>query len=193
MALVGSVTPEFVRLWVGAEHFDGLALTWATAAALAVFGFVCFFGWLLDTQGDARRRLASSTAGAAINLGLSVWWARQWGVAGVACGTLAAYLLTDVWYLPRLAVRLYGLSGRALAAACGGALVRGGAGAALVVAAARMLPPAGSWSGLIADCAWLGTAAGVYCWFLVLRAADRAAWQARWRELRRRRAAGSAA
>lgn len=193
MALVGSFTPAFVRLWVGAEHFDGLALTWATAAALAVFGFVCFFGWLLDTQGDARRRLKSSTAGAAINLGLSLWWARQWGVAGVACGTLAAYLLTDAWYLPRLAVRLYGLSGTALAAACAAALVRGGVGAALVVMAARLLPQNPGWAGLIVNMTGLGAAAGVYCWFLVLRAADRAAWRERWRELRRPRAAGSAA
>jgi hypothetical protein len=88
---------------------------------------------------------------------------------------------------------LSGRGGSGLAAACAAALVRGGVGAALVVTAARLLPPNPGWAALIVNMAGLGAAACVYCWFLVLRAADRAAWRERWRELRRPRAAGSAA
>ena len=113
MATIGVVTPAFVQQWVGAQHFAGAALSWATVATMVVFSFICFFAWLVDTQGDTRRRLGASTIGSALNLGLSLVLVRHWGVAGVAVGTLVAYLATDAWYLPYLVSRQYGVPERA--------------------------------------------------------------------------------
>ncbi|MGH9415868.1 MAG: lipopolysaccharide biosynthesis protein [Terriglobales bacterium] len=183
MATAAVLTPAFVTLWVGASHFDGRLLAWATAAAMVVGALLSFFGWLLDTQGDTRRRLPVSLAGAALNLGLSLWWVRVWGVAGVALATLVAYLATDAWFLPRLVVREYGVPGAALARALLGALLRGGIWVALAVVAAWKLPAATTWTGLAAEAVAMGLASLAYCWVLVLRPPDRARWRGRLRAL----------
>ena len=188
LATIAVFTPAFVTLWVGAPHYAGPLLVWATAAGMAVFSMLVFFRWLYDSQGDARRRLGVSSLGAALNLALSLALVRFWGVAGVALGTLFAYLLTDAWFLPYLAVRLYGVSGPRLARALLGALARGGLWAALMGLLATRLPRAGSWQLLLAELAATGLAALAYCWFGVLRPADREVWQARWRALRGRTA-----
>lgn len=193
MALVAAFNPPFVALWVGPAHYDGALLTWATAAGMAVFSFLCFFSWLLDTQGDTRRRLAISSLGSVLNLALSLLLVRRWGVAGVALGTLLAYLATDAWNLPRLAVRLYGVPAAALARALLSALLRGGVWAALLALVAFRLAPASSWPIWILEASLAGLATLAWCWAVVLRPADRAAWRARWLALRASRAASTAA
>lgn len=184
LATVGVFTPAFVTLWVGGAHYDGSLLTWATVAGMAVFSVLVLFSWLYDSQGDARRRLWISSLGALLNLGLSLALVRVWGVAGVAIATLIAYLVTDAWFLPYLAVRHYGVPGGDLVRALAGALLRGGVWAAAIVAAGWRLPRAGSWALLVAETAVAGAAALVYCWFLVLRPGDRAAWWGRWQAWR---------
>ena len=184
MATVAAFTPAFVRLWVGASYYDGAGLVAATAAGMAAYGFLCFFSWLFDTQGDTRQRLRVSSLGAALNLGLSLWWVRVWGVAGVAAATLAAYLCTDAWYLPRLAARRYGVPGGALARGLARAAAPAALWAAAMMALAAKLPPAAHWPALLAEMAAAGAGCLLYCWALVLRGADRAAWRGRWRAWR---------
>lgn len=180
MATVAAFNPAFVRLWVGARHNDGAGLSWATAADMVLFSLICLFSWLIDTQGDTRRRMWVSLAGAGMNLGLSVWLARRWGVTGVAFATVVAYLCTDAWFLPYLAVRHYGVPGgellRALAAAAG----RGGVWALAMVALTRWLTPAASWPVFVGEAGLAGLLALGYGWSVVLRSGDRAAWKRRW-------------
>jgi O-antigen/teichoic acid export membrane protein len=185
MATVAAFTPAFVRLWVGAGHYDGAGLVMATAASMAAYGFLCFFSWLFDTQGDTRLRVRVSSIGAGLNLALSLWWVRLWGVAGVAAATLTAYLCTDAWYLPRLAARRYGISGRALARGLGRAAAPAAVWAAAMAGLALRLPPAAHWAALLGEMAAAGAGCLGYCWALVLRPADRAAWRARWQDWRR--------
>lgn len=184
MATLAAFNRPFVTLWVGARHYDGGALSLATAASLVVFSFICFFSWLLDTQGDTRRRMWVSSIGSGINLGLSWWLARRWGPAGVAFGTLAAYLATDAWFLPYLAVRLYGVPARELVRALCNAGLRGGAWAGGVYLAFGWVRFLTTWPRLIAALAAIGAAAAAYCWYVVLRHEDRAAWKGRWSGLR---------
>jgi len=184
MATVAVLTPGLVALWVGAIHFQGMLLTWATCAALAVYAFAGFFSSLIDTQGDTRQRLRVSLLGAALNLGLSLVLVRCWGTAGVALGTLIALLATDAWFLPRLAARNFGLDARALAQALGAAALRGGIWAALMFAAVQFWPPPASWLRLALQAAVLGGAFCLYAWMAVLRPADRDAWAVRFRALR---------
>lgn len=184
MATIAVLTPGLVALWVGAVHFQGMLLTWATCAALAVYAFTGFFSSLLDTQGDTRQRLPISLLGSALNLGLSLILVRIWGTAGVALGTFLALLATDAWFLPKLAARNYGLDLRALARALGAASLRGGVWAALMVAVAQYWPRPSSWPLLALQAAALGGAFCVYAWSAVLRPSDRAAWGMRLRDLR---------
>ncbi|HVB40427.1 MAG TPA: polysaccharide biosynthesis C-terminal domain-containing protein [Terriglobales bacterium] len=180
MSTVAAFNSAFVRLWVGGRHNDGAALTWATAAGMVLFSLLCLFSWLIDTQGDTRRRMWVSFAGAGVNLGLSLWLARRWGVAGVAVATVVAYLGTDAWFLPYLAVRHYGVPGGKLARALAAAAARGGAWALAMLALTRWLAPAVSWPALVAEAGLAGLLALGYGWGIVLRPADRAAWRRRW-------------
>jgi len=45
---------------------------------------------------------------AVLNVALSLWWVRIWGLPGVIGGTLLARLLTTGWYIPMAAVKIVG-------------------------------------------------------------------------------------
>jgi O-antigen/teichoic acid export membrane protein len=180
MITLGSFNRAFVGLWVGTQHYDGALLTWATVASVVVFSWLCFFGWLIDTQGDSRKRVTASSIGSAINLGLSLLLVSRLGVAGVALGTLVAYLCTDAWFLPGIAIRHYQVPAGALLRAVGTALLRAVVWAGLWLTAALYIAPAANWGSLILELAAAGCLAAAYCWRWMLRPADRQAWRQRW-------------
>lgn len=186
MSTLAAFNQPFVTLWVGAHHFAGVVLSWATAAGMAVFALICFFSWLISTQGDTQRKLWVSTLGAALNLGLSLVLIRWWGVAGVAVGTLVAYLATDAWFLPFLCVRQYQIPGRELVRALFAALGRGLIWAAGMGLLTVWLAPAAAWPLLLAEMIPAGGLALLYCWWVILRPADRSAWRGRWLAMRTR-------
>lgn len=179
---VAAFNEPFVRLWVGASRYAGDALTLLTAAGAVIFGYLAFFGWLLDTNGDTRQRLGVSTLGSALNLALSVWLARRIGLAGVALGTVVAYLTTDAWNMPRLVVREYGVPAGPLVRTTLHALLRGGAWAVAIWYGVHWLPVAHSWSALVLRAALAGVVGAAYGWAFVLRPQDRASWSLRWQK-----------
>jgi hypothetical protein len=44
-----------------------------------------------------------------LNLGLSLWWVRSFGLPGVIAGTVIARLVTTGWYIPTVASRIVGI------------------------------------------------------------------------------------
>ncbi len=187
--LLGSIAAfnrDFVSLWVGSSNYGGEALTWVTAAGGIVFAYLCFFASLLDTQGDARRRLPVSSMGSALNLLLSLALAWKFGLVGVALGTLIAYLASDVWNTPRLVSRLYGVSGVSLVRAALRATFWGllwGGGVAWLVS---RLPPSRHWLQLALNLSWVLACGAIYAWTLILSRRDRALWRERWSAWRQR-------
>jgi O-antigen/teichoic acid export membrane protein len=184
LVLVGTVTAldrEFVTLWVGPHLYGGDLLAFATLAGVVTFGFLLPFSWAIDMAGDTRRRLIPSTIGSILNLVLSIFFVRRWGVAGVALGTLCGYLLTDAWYCPRLVCRSYGVRLETMLRAVG----RGAAVGLLWVAAVwlitRMMPPSEDWTTFITRAALGGSTALMYCWLAVLDSGERNAWLRRLR------------
>ncbi len=103
--------PEFIRIWAGPGVFPGRA-TFGLQIALMVTQ-------MLLTPADAvlmatTRHYGYATLAVvegALNLGLSLWWVRYWGLAGVIGATVAARLLTNGWYMPVAALRTIGMSG----------------------------------------------------------------------------------
>jgi O-antigen/teichoic acid export membrane protein len=57
-----------------------------------------------------------------LNLILSLWWVRLFGMPGVVAGTIVARLLTNGWYLTVLAWKVLGIRGRDLKGLARGAL-----------------------------------------------------------------------
>jgi len=195
LTLIGTAAAynaAFVRLWVGPAQYGGDLLSAATAAALVVSGFQLLFAWALDIQGDARRRTKISITGAVLNLVLSVSLAyTRLGVAGVAIGTLAAYLLTEAWFGPYLVCTLYGVRARRLLAGCGKGLALGLPWAVAVWIFARWHAPlvsqrsssAAAWARLLLECASAGALSVGYCWIVILTREERSDWSKRLRRI----------
>src|SRR5262249_31419156 len=52
---------------------------------------------------------AMHTIESILNLGLSLWWVRSFGLGGVIAGTVVARLVTTGWYIPTVASRIVGI------------------------------------------------------------------------------------
>jgi len=186
LVLVGTVAAfsrDFVTLWVGPQLYGGDLLCLATLASAVVFAFILPYTWAIDVAGDARHRLLPSTIGSVLNLALSVVFVRRLGVAGVALGTLCAYLLTDAWYCPLLVGRRYGVRLEPIVASASRGLGVGLPWVALVWVLTRLRTAPVTWMSFITQGAVVGAAALVYCWFLVMNTKDRNDWSHRLRSL----------
>ncbi|MHB8382858.1 MAG: lipopolysaccharide biosynthesis protein [Candidatus Binataceae bacterium] len=103
--------PGFIRIWAGPGIFPGRA-TFGLQIALMMIQ-------ILLTPADAVLMATSRHYGYAalaiaegvMNLVLSLWWVRYWGLAGVIGATVISRLLTNGWYVPMAAVRTVGMSG----------------------------------------------------------------------------------
>jgi O-antigen/teichoic acid export membrane protein len=182
VVLVGTVAAynaRFVRLWVGEPMYGGDLLAALTASAAVTFGFVCLFTWVIDMQGDTRRRLLVSSIGAILNLVLSIALVKQIGLAGVALGTLLAYLLTDAWYAPTLVCRRYGVRGGVILRSVSRAVLAGLPWAAWAWLFAHRGATSAGWIQFVAEVSVVGTLALGYCWFAILTRGERAEWHAR--------------
>jgi O-antigen/teichoic acid export membrane protein len=96
---------SFMRLWVGPGNFGGFQLT-------AIFVFIMFYRVMMQvasivviSSGKMKGVVFMSLAEAVLNLILSVWWVRHYGIVGVALGTATAGILTSGWYVIRFTAR----------------------------------------------------------------------------------------
>ena len=197
LTLTGTVAAynhAFIRNWVGSAYYGGDLLSAATAVGLVVGVFQALFASTLDIQGDARLRTHVSLIGAFLNLGLSITLARLMGMAGVAIGTLVAYVATEAWFGPFLVCRRYGVSMRKLLSGClrGIAISLPWVIGVWLFAHRHMAPDSAghnriiSWARFIVNCGGAGLLALGYCWCLILTSAERADWSQRFgRALRR--------
>lgn len=101
---------SFMRLWVGEQNNGGNALTLA-------FGFILVSRVLNQTAsivvistGKLRGVVFMSLAEAALNLALSLWLVKAYGIMGVAVGTAVAGAITSNWYVVYVVCRELGLS-----------------------------------------------------------------------------------
>jgi O-antigen/teichoic acid export membrane protein len=170
--------PVLIRLWAG----DGV-MPDTTTYALQVAFFV------LAVWNAAPSMILWATtrhyvwAGVTIfegllNLALSLWWVRYWGLAGVIGATVFTSIVTNTWYLPYGALRTLGLSpARLMREIAPGALIASVA-VALVLTLWRDLQ-FGTAPALIGAALTLtAICSTIYAW-LVFSRSERAAF-ARW-------------
>ncbi|HEY6417648.1 MAG TPA: lipopolysaccharide biosynthesis protein [Candidatus Binataceae bacterium] len=109
------VGPAFLRLWAGREVFPGhltyglqVALfwltVWAAPGATVLWATTRHYAWSV-----------LSVVEGLLNLALSLWWVRRYGLVGVIGGTIAAALLTNAWFIPYAALRTLHVSLRSAA------------------------------------------------------------------------------
>ncbi len=108
----------FIRLWMSGPTFTENAVVQAALvmALLSLAKVVALHtvgaGGVLDAMGYVRFNALTSIADAVLNLGLSVFFvlALDWGLVGVAAGTLASRILSRMFFVPWYACRRMGVS-----------------------------------------------------------------------------------
>jgi O-antigen/teichoic acid export membrane protein len=108
-----------IALWISGR---GLLVWWAGAGiypgdhTFALMIFLLFIqiviepSWMLLVATTQHYRTAAlHTVESLLNLVLSVWWVRKWGLSGVIAGTVVARILTTGWYIPLTAAWIMGV------------------------------------------------------------------------------------
>jgi O-antigen/teichoic acid export membrane protein len=102
--------PDFLRVWAGPGVFPGyisyalIVLSFAMTvmimpASSILWATTRHYVWALMAIGEG-----------VLNLGLSLWWVRYFGLAGVIGATVTASVLLTFWYLPYAAFRTLNIS-----------------------------------------------------------------------------------
>jgi O-antigen/teichoic acid export membrane protein len=95
--------------WAGAGIYPG-DRTFALMIVLLFIQIVIEPPWMLLVATTQHYRTAVlHTVESLLNLLLSVWWVRKWGLAGVIAGTVVARILTTGWYIPLTAAWILGV------------------------------------------------------------------------------------
>lgn len=177
---------SFMRLWVGPGNFGGFTIT-------AIFVFIMFYRVMMQvasivviSSGKLKGVVLMSLAEAVLNLVLSVWWVRHYGIVGVAMGTAAAGALTSGWYVIRFTARelrmnVFDYVGRGIAAP----LLCAVPSAALAFTLLHFYPVA-SWPRLFIEASAVGGVYALFYFFIGLSGEDRAFLYERAKETYRR-------
>jgi len=101
--------PKIIRLWAGPGVFPGPLTFGLQISALVLLIWVSSASALLWATTRHYQWSVLSICEGALNVVLSLWWVRWWGMAGVVAATVAASLVTESWYLPVTALRSLGI------------------------------------------------------------------------------------
>jgi O-antigen/teichoic acid export membrane protein len=177
---------SFMRLWVGPNNFGGMELT-------AIFVFIMFYRVMMQvasiiviSSGKLKGVVLMSLAEAVLNLVLSVWWVRNYGIVGVAMGTATAGALTSGWYVIRFTARelrmnVFDYVGRGIAAP----LLCAVPAAALAFTLLHFYPVT-SWPRLFIEASAVGSVYALFYFFIGLYSDERAQLYVRAKEIYRR-------
>ena len=163
---------DFIRLWVGSQNNGGRALTLLFAVILITRVLNQTASVVIIGTGKLRGVVFMSLAEAAVNLGLSLWLVKLYGIVGVALGTAAAGFLTSNWYVIRVVCRELRMSSLSYLRATAPALLASLPTAVLGMALLRFYPVNG-WASLFVEAAAIGFLYLVFYALLGLRVDER--------------------
>jgi len=185
VAILAAYNRQFVSLWVGHKYYGGDLLSIVTSIQMVVVGFVLLFSFVIDALGDTYNRVTVSSSGAVLNIVLSFFFAYSLGLFGVSLATVVAYLITDVWYLPYIVCRRYGVEGHAIVRSLLRATIPALMWAVCIWFVAHRNARIDSWFTLALEVGLAHTVGIVYVVVFVMTSRDRAVWLVRMQTLRR--------
>jgi O-antigen/teichoic acid export membrane protein len=170
---------HFFALWMPGAPYGGDAIVLVAAANALMLGLYSLWNWCFTGTGQVRLVLPSAALGSGLNLVASVgltWWLRD--PIGPLLGTMLGSMTVNVWVVPVLLRRSFGVSVRELTRAVGGPLAWGVPyGSALWWLASAHRP--WGWLGLAAETGLSALGFLVLAWFVLLNPTDRDLWRRR--------------
>jgi O-antigen/teichoic acid export membrane protein len=179
---------HFVNLWMRPRNgppgkllveYGGDPIILVAALNALLQGLLSLWGWCFGGTGQQRRLVVPLAFSAVINLTASILLTRWLGMIGPLLGTTVAFLAVNLWCLPLLLRRVFGVALTKLAQALAVPLAWGLPYTALLWWWAHAHKPWG-WVGLAAEMTlaalgFLALSAGV-----ILSPTDRSLWRLRW-------------
>jgi O-antigen/teichoic acid export membrane protein len=158
------VGPSFIDAWAGPGIFPGrltfalqlfllIGSAWVSSASTFLWATTQHYAWSALTVCEG-----------ILNLALSLWWVRIWGLSGVIGATVAASLLTNFWYLPYRAMQALEIPIGTAVREIGPAFVL--AAVAIVAMLIMWRPAAASWPQVI--CVATVTEAAIFIAFALM-------------------------
>ena len=171
----------FIRLWMHGPKFGDESVRQAAtvmgilAATKLPLLFVGASRFVLNAMGYVRLTAAIVALEAVLNLGLSLVFVLilNWGLAGIAGGTLAARLLVGTFIVPWHACRRLGMSWWRYVVRQGGIELLACSVTLALFLAIRGLLPAASWGWFALQVASAAAGYSVIAWFVLVPAEDR--------------------
>jgi len=175
---------HFVRLLMGPSFQYGgdtvIILAALNAFLLAQFAL---WGWCFSGTGQIRKVVATSVVSALVNVIASIVMTHWLGLVGPLLGTTISCLTVNLWSLPILLQRVFGIPIRALAAAVGIPFISGLLFALALGWLIRDHGPQG-WMGLIAEMSLAATLfLGSVGIAVVANTEERNLWRLRWQAI----------
>lgn len=93
------LTP-FIHVWVGDEYVLSNDIVFAMVLNIYIAGMLYSSFNYRQTMGLFRQGKIRPIISAVINIGVSIWLAQYWGIAGVLWGTVITRLMTNGWFDP---------------------------------------------------------------------------------------------
>ena len=95
-----------ITVWLGASHFVGFPVVWVLLAVTLLEAYAQAMAAATMSTGRVVFVAPALVAGI-VNVFLSVFLARHFGLLGVVLGTMLAQILTNHWYVPWYTMRLF--------------------------------------------------------------------------------------
>lgn len=100
----------FIKLWVGESNFAGYTVLVLTLILMVSHSIQHVSAICLNGAGLVKGFSIVSIIEAAINVGLTIFLGKQYGIVGILLGTIMASCLTSLWYIPRTALKYMQIS-----------------------------------------------------------------------------------
>ena len=103
-----AVLSPFIALWAGKDYVLNVGLVFVLCLNIYIYGMMNSIWTFRTTMGLFTYGKWRPLISAVINLVISIWWAKEFGILGVLLGTTFTRAVTNVWYDP-LIVYKHGL------------------------------------------------------------------------------------
>ena len=91
---------DVITIWIGKEYLLSTVIVVIVAENIYIRGMHNNVWTFKDTYGLFRYGQYMTLFTAILNIGLSIWFGKLWGIAGILLATAVSRLTTNVWYDP---------------------------------------------------------------------------------------------
>ena len=115
LAVLGPITvfnQQFVQHWLGLDSYAGDAVTLLACLNAWLWSIFSLWGWPISGAGKIAVWAPYSVAFLAVNLAVSIAGALRFGMVGPLLGTLSAFVSVNLWAMPLVLEKCFGVRPR---------------------------------------------------------------------------------